>query len=390
MLTTGEKIIPAHWNFKEQRAIVNKKPLEYSDLNFWLNKIETTAKTFFRDCNIKGVIPTAVEAKAHLEEKLNINYIPKASEAKKITSILAFADKLIEERKNQVAKGTITNYRTIKKHLSDYCKLQGKTDLSFNEIDIEFYNSFVNYLNTLNFAKNTIAKAIKDIKTFMNASLERQLHNNLQFKSKAFKKTTENIDNVYLTEEEISRINNLQLGGSVEISRDLFVIGCYTGLRFSDFTTLRKEHIQNNFIVKSTQKTKSRVTIPIHPIVKKILEKYSYQLPKAPANQKVNMHLKEIAKKAEIDQDIEVVKTYGGKEKREVFKKHDLVSTHSARRSFATNSYLAGVPTIAIMMITSHTTESSFMKYICVNQLESAVHIQSHAFFNASTFDHAA
>src|ERR1700733_1634218 len=74
MLTTCEKILPSHWNFKDQRAIVSKKPSEYADLNFWLNKMETTARSFFRDCIINGIVPTAAEAKAHLEEKLNINF----------------------------------------------------------------------------------------------------------------------------------------------------------------------------------------------------------------------------------------------------------------------------------------------------------------------------
>ena len=56
--------------------------------------------------------------------------------------------------------------------------------------------------------------------------------------------------------------------------------------------------------------------------------------------------------------------------------------TYTARRSFATNAYLAGLPPISIMKITGHKTESSFMKYIKISEKENAIQLKGHEFFN--------
>ncbi len=63
------------------------------------------------------------------------------------------------------------------------------------------------------------------------------------------------------------------------------------------------------------------------------------------------------------------------------FRKYELVCTHTARRSFATNAYKAGVPTIAIMKITGHTQESTFLRYIKVSAEENAEMLAKHPFF---------
>ena len=73
--------------------------------------------------------------------------------------------------------------------------------------------------------------------------------------------------------------------------------------------------------------------------------------------------------------------TKGGERKREVLKKHDLISVHTARRSFATNAYLQNVPTSSIMKITGHRTEKSFLKYIKISQEDNANKLVNHPFF---------
>jgi len=49
-----------------------------------------------------------------------------------------------------------------------------------------------------------------------------------------------------------------------------------------------------------------------------------------------------------------------------------MVTTHTARRSFATNMYKMGIPSITIMAITGHRTETAFLKYIKVTPQEHA------------------
>ena len=148
-------------------------------------------------------------------------------------------------------------------------------------------------------------------------------------------------------------------------------MGCETGLRFSDFSQISEENIQTingvDLLRMVQQKTEDNVTIPLKTIAKAILKKYDNKLPKAITNQKMNLYLKELCELAELDEVI-TLRRGGGVV---TDKKYNLISTHTARRSFATNAYLARVPSIAIMKITGHRSEKSFLKYIKVDSLES-------------------
>ena len=153
-------------------------------------------------------------------------------------------------------------------------------------------------------------------------------------------------------------------------ARDLFLIGAYTGLRYSDFTSIRPEHILEEdgkrFLVLHTQKTNTEVTIPLFPIADKILKKYAYTTPKL-SNQKMNVALKELGAKAMLNQSVTDVRTKGGKRVDKTYSKWEKLSSHTARRSFATNFFLSGIPAAVLMQITGHSTERQFMQYINVN-----------------------
>ena len=131
----------------------------------------------------------------------------------------------------------------------------------------------------------------------------------------------------------------------------------------------------------ATQKTGETVVVPIKNVVRQIFHKYNGELPSIISNQKMNEYLKAIGEKARISSDI--VKTFTKRAKRqsETFKKHNLITTHTARRSFATNAFLNDVPTISIMKITGHKTEKAFMKYIKISPEENANKLVSHPFF---------
>ncbi len=61
-----------------------------------------------------------------------------------------------------------------------------------------------------------------------------------------------------------------------------------------------------------------------------------------------------------------------------------MVTNHTARRSFCTNAYKSGMPTIDIMSISGHKSERIFLNYIKVTEDERAIKISSHKFFNTS------
>ena len=112
-----------------------------------------------------------------------------------------------------------------------------------------------------------------------------------------------------------------------------------------------------------------------------ILAKYENNLPKT-YEQKLNKYIKEVAKMAEITEPIEVEQMENGRLVKNVVPKNELVKTHTARRSGATNMYLAGIPAISIMKITGHKTEREFMKYIKASEEETAIELMNHPYFS--------
>lgn len=378
VISTGDKIHPEEWDFVKQRAVVNRKAPKNAEVNLWLDKIEGEVKSIFRNLFIDGITPTASNVRAKLMEALSITPV-KAPEKK--VDFMGFIQEYMEQSKVSKAKETIKSYKTTLNHLNKFCA-ENKCKLDFNDINIAFYHQFTGHLQEIGNSKNTISKQIKNLKTFMQEASERGLNTNMDFKSRSFKKVTEEVDKIYLTEEEIDRIYKLDLPTGKARVRDLFVIACYTGLRYSDFSEIKPANILHDQIHMRTQKTGEKVIIPIAPIVKEILAKYDYKLPTAVSNQKMNQYLKEIGEVAKIDDPIIITRTMGGTKVRTTFMKFQLISAHCARRSMATNAYKRGVPTIGLMKITGHTTEKAFMSYIRISQLENAEVLAKHDFFN--------
>ena len=124
----------------------------------------------------------------------------------------------------------------------------------------------------------------------MSEAVDRNLTSNLQFKNKRFKNVEEVSESIYLTVTEIESIYELDLSNNSRLDkvRDLFIIGCFTGLRFSDLIQLRQENIINdgNLARIRTQKTGEIVVIPLNKHVKQILTKYNGKIPDSISNQK--------------------------------------------------------------------------------------------------------
>ena len=102
----------------------------------------------------------------------------------------------------------------------------------------------------------------------------------------------------------------------------------------------------------------------MHYTVRNILQKYKGKLPEPISNQKFNDYLKEAAKEAKINTRCTKKVIEDGLRVEKSFHKHQLISSHTARRSFCTNGYLDEMPTLAIMSISGHRTEKAFLKYI--------------------------
>ncbi|MGC4035213.1 MAG: site-specific integrase [Chitinophagaceae bacterium] len=381
MLSTGNKIHPDEWDPIMQRAIVSKRVVGNSDLNLYLGKMKNTFTSVFRNYLIDGKIPTALELKERVQEVLNIKILATPGNVK-ITSLLKFANKFIAECTSLRAPNTIKSYISTCTRIKEYEAWCSK-EFQFDDITIEWRAGFIKYLQSCGNTKNTEGKHIKHVKLFMNEATERGLNTNMAFKSKSFSKPTEDVYKIFLTKEEIQQIANLDLSNDKlkEITRDYFVIACLTSLRYSDFTRIRTENIKNGYLQMITTKTGNEVVIPISPLVRSILEKYSYEMPKAPCNQIFNRYLKDIGKMAELNEKVAITKTIAGIKKTEIKEKWELLSSHVGRRSLVSNCIMEGINTSSIMLISGHKSLRTFQGYVRVNQQQNAEVLSKHSFF---------
>lgn len=379
----NESIHPKEWQTEKgksnyQRAKNTRSNPDNYELNVKLDTFLAKAKKVFRAYeNENSQKPPTPEK---LKELLQIALLGKTTTNR---DFFQFFTQFIEESKTKInpktgrptSKNTIKNYQTAYKHLKTY-SIKKKKAVDFDTINYDFYKDFTHYLNVSHsFKVNTIGSIIKVLKTVLNEATERGINTNMAFKSKKFVVLTAKTDSISLSEKELLELNNLDLSANPKLERvrDLFLVGCQTGLRFSDLSKLTLNNIKGDFIELRTQKTGDDISIPIHDMVKTILRKYNFKLPRAISNQKTNNYLKEICSKVSLlNEEIKVTEVVGGKELTTIYKKYDLVTTHTGRRSFATNLYLRNTPVHIIMGVTGHKTEASFFKYIKISKKDEA------------------
>lgn len=384
-----EKILPLNWNKRTQQAKNSPKFKESPEFNQRLSDLRSQIQNTFLEYKRlhSGITPNPQSFRKALD--LAIKRIePKNGTALDFYGVF---QEIIETSKSGVrvdthrgqplSRHTIKTYTTVFNHLREFQRLK-KRKIDFENIDLEFYTDYTEFLmRHYELSPNSIGKDIKTIKLIMNEATEREINTNLKYRSKRFKATQEKTESIYLTDNELADLKNLDLSNTkrLEVVRDLFLIGCYTGLRYSDYSMLKPDHFKGGFIETKQAKTGQPVVIPIHRVTQGILKKYKWQLPRSISNQRTNQYLKEIAQKAKsLNATISQSHIRNGKKVIVNYKKWELVTSHTARRSFATNQYKAGVPSQTIMAITGHRTEKSFMLYIKVTPNEHAKLLKQH------------
>lgn len=392
---TGQKVLPELFDRKEQRAIVSKDKLnEYKDeipnirvmqqnINSFLSKMEDDTRSIMDRLLREGRAITPQDLKAQLDEL----YRPK-TEKKTNKLFLKHLEGFIQRcesgeklhKGKRFGKTTIKAYKSLKSVLADY-----NSRLTFDDINMDFYKVFMNHLNRQDYKLNSVGKIIKLIKAVMRDALESGLHANTVFTYKQFEVPTESTVEVYLKQAELDALHGLKgLKPNYAIARDLFLVGCYTALRYSDFSRIRKEHIKLidgvYFLHMITKKTNTKVIIPLKPLVMTILKRYSFSVPHM-YEQKLNKHIKEVCKLAKLNDLVEITATIGGQVKTSYKPKYELVKTHTARRTGATLLYLSGEQPIDIAKITGHTNISNLLKYIRPSEEETAMRLANNPYY---------
>lgn len=366
--STGLKIPTKFWNSSLQKLRVVKEYPQAKKVNDVLDSLLVLCKEYSRE----NPVPDSKSLKSYLDIKTG------RTREVKDTLIALF------EEYNKIGR----DKSNIKSYNSTLAALKEFEDSPIDQVGLDYLERFKeHYLKTKikrykykdrHPTINYFFVHVKNIKAVVNYYRKKGYDYDISIKD--FKKVFIEVDSIYLNTEEIEAMADLPIKGVAEKARDLFIIGCYTALRVSDYTYLKKENIRNGKIYISSKKTDERSVIPLHPRVKQILEKYNYQLPSV-SDVLINRHIKSVACKVGIDEEIEVIRHEGIKKVSYTKKKWELVTSHTARRSGATNMYLAGIPSISIMMITGHRTEKSFLRYIKVTKEQNADLLAKHPFF---------
>jgi integrase len=387
--STGLSINPEYWNPNKQQ-VKETASFGVGLARNYNERLKELARTVER-VQLEHLNAGKLLSPSELRDELN-KVLGKAKPASR--AVFAYMEQFIEAREQspKYRPESLKIYRTLFKRLKSFAAKIGKQQLEFSDITPEFWEKFRDYLYSLNLAENTVHKQITTFKTILNAAAENPETgaDSAYMNTRRLGVSKEATQKMYLNLEELQILFSLDLSTAPRLARirDLFLIGAFTGLRFSDFTKIRPEHFQTiegvEVLQIDTQKTGERVIIPIHPYVREILNRNGGEPPQGISNQKMNAYIKELAQLAGFCEQVIISQKRGGTKVADTFKRYELISTHTARRSFATNAYKAGVPALSIMKITGHRTEAAFMRYIQITKEENAVLMAKNAFFQLS------
>ena len=396
-LSTRHRIECKTWNKNKQKCSISKS--KYSDESNYIsektNKFlaelldaiqgyvlsdnfneEMTASSSVRD-SIESLIESLVEEEHQNLKKLQQNPIEFFKEYVERKRVDTHTGRYIAER-TKIHQRTVIH--RLESFLSDTNLPNDFSTFTSKRFDAQFTEWCY---SVKNYKQNTVYATYGVLKPLLNAAKEEGF--TIAETYKTLKGKCNDVDAVYLNEGEISRIYHLDIPkfieegeidakSTIEETRDLFIIGCWTGLRRSDLSRLDKASfdITNRTITITAEKTKRQVILPMHPFVLELWHKYNGKFPSLRDKHRANIHIRECARHAKIDDEVRIVENRGGSVSTLAFKKYQLIGMHTARRSFATNMYKRRFPTIAIMKLTGHTTESNFLKYIKVTPEENA------------------
>lgn len=311
-------------------------------------------------------------------------------------------------KKEKYAKESIKNWKQFRRVFLDFYKIR---PFEWDDINEALADRYIAYLESIGYMKYTLDKHISLFKTIVGVAERQGLHNNhlagSYLKSPQIREE-DKAKEIYLTKDELSALYDMPLTGFEEQVRDVFLIGSFTALRYSDYSRIKKENIgfthNGTKVIRIKQeKTAGTVVIPIlDERLEALLKKYDYNVPEV-LDQCLNRTIKEICKRLSV-----MVPSLGKKERTvltlkerraevearkkgvELYEYDEqgfpirprwvLVASHTARRSCITNMYLSKKFSVQQMMsVSGHKTETMFYKYVKLSLDEYADSVASAA-----------
>ena len=306
------------------------------------------------------------------------------NDLRKLTSnnllLSAFTAQYIDEAKSglhNLTKGTIKNYSSFYLRICQYEKKYGR--VGFNDVDLVFYDQFKSFL--MNEKENGLAgfsKHIKILKKLMKVAEERKLHTNKDYiKFKRFRSPPGN--KIYLSDTDIEQLEKLNLDQFkvMDFERDRFLLSYYFLMRYEDSTRINKDMLiemtGRPYIRYKQGKTNTICIVPVSHKAMRLLNKHNFDFSSS-INYTANRNIKKIASLAGINQKV--------MQGTQSMPKWYFVSTHTARRSAATNLALSGASLKIIADLGGWKDLDTLRIYLRSSVIDTAVIASDLDFFN--------
>lgn len=346
-----------------------------------------------------------IQEEEERQEQERLRQIKEQEEEARKADVILFLENFLEGIKNGRIKNGAENYTLntckvwsnflgiLKRFIQIY-------PFTWKDINKALADRFVSFMEKNGYMVTSINKYIICFKAMIQNAMDQELHNNL-IALRAFSKKkiqeTDKAKEIYLTKAELQALYEMPLEGLKDKVRDVFLVGCYTCQRFSDYARLEQENFtktaKGTKVVRIVQeKTGNDVVIPIlNDNLLHIAEKYGYDIPKVNdviLNRYIKQILKELSSTVpslarkertlltmkEREKEKQGLVSFERDNKGYVIKpRYELVSSHTARRSGITNLYLSGnFDTYQMMSISGHRDEKTFYEYIKLSSDEVA------------------
>lgn len=303
-----------------------------------------------------------------------------------------FASHYLKEMKSGIAlspqgtlysKSTIRQYKAIIENFLKFEAILGRKVLT-SEMTIQLFTMFERYLISTNLQKNSVGLYISKLKAILSIGFKRGV---FFWNGSGATVKKELTTKVKLTLDELRKIRNQELDKEEKRCVDVFTMLFFTGMRHSTLCKFLKSPIAyikheegQSFIQITADKNDGEQCIPISTAVDKILREYDYKLT-SPQSHIINAHLKRVSKRAGITQPIAVRRTVSDKLIEEIIPKCDMITTHTAKRSFVTYFSLKGVDTVKLQAMTGNKDARQLAEYNRSSKLEQVVELSNHEFF---------
>lgn len=313
--------------------------------------------------------------------------------------VAQYVDYITHKAGETRAQGTTKTYKLTQMRIEKFDAHKGHTT-KVSEAGVLFKGEFIQWARDIEkYNPATYLKTAKQIKTVIRyaqrigLTIDETLLKDTE-STEPTRSRTERRRPLYLNAAEIDRLMTFTGPDYLENARDWLVVSCWTGCRVSDLMHLTADNIHitirgDRAIRYTQQKTGDRINAPFHPHVEQITARHGGGFPRPISHQRYNDYIKELCKMVGMTAIIEGAKRDPKTNRKKVGKypKHELVTSHIGRRSFATNHY-GQLPTEIIMLVTGHDTVKQFLDYVGADPEEHVTLIN--AFYRQETGKKAA